>query len=236
MFFNTFTLYKECAEGAPEIFRKMNNKLLRWYRLPILLLATLLFMMLTPSEALAAGEQYHGGSGDGFTLLTSNLMRLDGSTLWKSYNDAAHENQDDTFSGDQNTVYMHGTNFTTGEQYKVSFYDAEGSLSADAHKLQTDSVYADGDDGGLSASCAFPSYLATADPGTWHAIVCAVAHTPPDTYNEAWVYELTDDSFTVEGSAIPEFPTVFTAIGVTGLCFGIYYWMRRKAYLKLYQN
>ena len=147
---------------------------------------------------------------------------------WKSYNDAAHETQDDTFSGDQNTVYMHGTNFTTGTEYKVAFYDAEGSLSADAHKLQTDSVYADGDDGGLSASCAFTSYKATADPGTWHAVTCAVAQTPPDTYNEAWEYEITDDSFTVEGSAIPEFPTVFTAIGATGLCFGIYYWMRNR--------
>jgi len=52
----------------------------------------------------------------------------------------------------------------------------------------------------------------------------------PDTYGL-----LANDSFYVAQSAIPEFPTVMAAIVVAGVCFGIYYWMRRKrqlAYVK----
>ena len=37
-------------------------------------------MTLAPSQALAANERYHGGSGDGFTLLTSGFMMLNGSS------------------------------------------------------------------------------------------------------------------------------------------------------------
>jgi len=37
------------------------------------------------------------------------------------------------------------------------------------------------------------------------------------------------DSFTVDDSCIPEFPTVFAAITVPGLCFGIYWRMRKRA-------
>ena len=45
---------------------------------------------------------------------------------------------------------------------------------------------------------------------------------------------IVEDSFDVEQSAIPEFPTVITVIVVAGLCFGIYYWMRKRrlAYVK----
>jgi hypothetical protein len=62
----------------------------------------------------------------------------------------------------------------------------------------------------------------------WHAVVSTTSDTPPDTYDASWVYTLADASFTVEPSAIPEFPTIFAAIGVAGLCFAIYYWMRKR--------
>ena len=47
-------------------------------------------------------------------------------------------------------------------------------------------------------------------------------HDPNDSH---LVY---DDGFTVQSTAIPEFPMVIAAIGVAGLCFGIYYWMRKR--------
>jgi len=59
-------------------------------------------------------------------------------------------------------------------------------------------------------------------------VVCTTGYIPPDTYDASWSHTLADASFTVESSAIPEFPTVFAAIGVAGLCFAIYYWMRKK--------
>ena len=41
---------------------------------------------------------------------------------------------------------------------------------------------------------------------------------------------IADDSFVVDATAIPEFPAVITAIVVAGLCFGIYWWMRKRVH------
>ena len=32
----------------------------------------------------------------------------------------------------------------------------------------------------------------------------------------------------MQAAAIPEFPTVISAIAAMGLCFGVYWWMRRR--------
>lgn len=37
-----------------------------------------------------------------------------------------------------------------------------------------------------------------------------------------------DDSFDVQSSAIPEFPTVIAVIVAMGLSFGIYFWIRKR--------
>jgi hypothetical protein len=37
-----------------------------------------------------------------------------------------------------------------------------------------------------------------------------------------------EDTFEVAESAIPELPTVVTGIAVAGMCFVIYYWMRKR--------
>jgi len=57
----------------------INTKLLRWHGLPILLLAALILVTLTPEPALAADEKYTGGSGDGFSVLTSSDIHLYGN-------------------------------------------------------------------------------------------------------------------------------------------------------------
>jgi len=61
-------------------------------------------------------------------------------------------------------------------------------------------------------------------------VVIQQADSLPPTYAEAIVDTeyIIDDDFYVAESAIPEFPTVIAAIGVAGLCFAIYYWMRKR--------
>jgi len=147
---------------------------------------------------------------------------------WESYNDAAHNNPDDTFSGDEDTVYMHGTGFMALYGYKIAYYEADtdGEGEDTAGKIETDDVDSDAD-GNLSSNCVFTSYPA-ADPGTWHAIVCNSSKSPPSTYNSSWSETIADDSFTVEESAIPEFPTVVAAIAVCMLCAVAYMVMRWK--------
>ena len=115
---------------------------------------------------------------------------------------------------------MYGTNLTPSHGYRVAYYDGSNTRRA------TDAVDSDvfGD---LSSQHTFAPGTDTA--GTWNVIVCEQAYTPPDTYSSSWPYTLISDSFIVEDSAIPEFPTVIAAITVLGLCTGIYLWLRRKA-------
>jgi len=162
---------------------------------------------------------------------------------WDSYSDTGRLSQVDTFSNSTNVVYMKGTGFwdDSGLQtYNVSYYDGGGT------KVATDSgvaVYNPvSDRGDLGNPTGVPSYAPTytftdnptAAPGTWHALVqptgattfdtsYTIVSTNPDSYDL-----IADDTCTVDGSAIPEFSTVMAAIGVAGMCFGVYWWMRKK--------
>ncbi len=127
------------------------------------------------------------------------------------------------------TAFIYGPNFIASHGYSVAYFDNAGT------KVTTDSVTSAADNT-LSSQ-----YLLTTDsgaiPGTWYAVVFDNdLGSPPATYAEcagAAGY-MVEDSFEVSESAIPEFPTVMAAIGVAGLCFGIYYRMRKKrlAYVK----
>ena len=147
---------------------------------------------------------------------------------WMSYNAATYTppNVCTDFTSSYHTVYMHGTGFAN-VSYLIVYYDANG-VNRGATTIT------------VSGGTLDSQYLLTTNPnsapGTWHALVQPSSgytafgtHTyaeitaSPDTYGLA-----ANDSFTVESSAIPEFPTVFAAIGVAGLCFAIYYWMRKK--------
>ena len=189
------------------------------------------------SKALTSSEVGHeidvyvyttsSATGDNSTAITQgdpwpySIPNAVGPTSWNSYNDSAYNYQDDTFSGDEHTVYMHGTGFTATHPYRVAYYDA----AVENNHIVTDAVNSNAY-GNLSSDCVFTSY--PADPGTWHAIVCESTKDPPSTYNSSWEYKIADDSFTVEPSAIPEFPTVIAAIAVCLLCAVAYVVMRRK--------
>ena len=148
---------------------------------------------------------------------------------WESYENLTPTVCDD-FTESNNHVYMQGTGFPTGS-YTVGYFDGSGIWIAD------DDISVSGD-GILNSEYQLDSL--PADFGTWHALAqptgatsfpgtYAIAIAAPDTYEL-----LADDSFNVEASAIPEFPTVMAGIMVAGLCFGIYYWMRKRrlAYVK----
>ena len=105
---------------------------------------------------------------------------------------------------------MKGTGFETGT-YVVRYYDAG------ATQVGTDANI------GIEAPADLQSSMACyTDPlaaaGTWNATV----------YRSSDDALIADDTFYVNANVIPEFPTTMVAIGVAGLCFGIYWWMRKR--------
>jgi hypothetical protein len=142
---------------------------------------------------------------------------------WESYTDAAHQNQDDLFDqAGENTAYMFGKGFVASTAYHAAYYDGDGA------KLLSEGVSSNST-GDLSSLCYFPPYQGSAIAGTWHAVVYkdSVA-SPPETYIASDPDSVVEDYFEVTSEAIPEFPTVISAIAVAGVCFGVYYWMRRR--------
>lgn len=153
------------------------------------------------------------------------IAYFDNIKTWGSFNDAAHTIVDNNFGTGENTVYMEGENFDSGT-IKVGYYDALGDW------VETDDYIGFGG-GTLTSECILNQDWGGSPPagnGTWHAVVIQQADSLPPTYAEAIVDTeyIIDDDFYVAESAIPEFPTVIAAIGVAGLCFAIYYWMRKR--------
>ncbi|CAD6492741.1 MAG: hypothetical protein EMLJLAPB_01004 [Candidatus Argoarchaeum ethanivorans] len=148
-----------------------------------------------------------------------------GPESWNSYNDTDHNNQDDTFSGDEHTVYMHGVGFTQSYNYRIAYYDV------DDYKVASELTNASDSDGNLSSQYDFTGN-ASAAAGLWHSAVYDATDSPPSTYSPTDLDNIVDDDFTVEQSAIPEFPTVIAAIAVCMLCAVSYMVMRRNKYGK----
>jgi exosortase/archaeosortase family protein len=160
---------------------------------------------------------------------------------WDSYSNTARTTQEDTFSDGTNVVYMKGTGFLDGTQtYNVGYYDAIGTLIVTDNNIALVNVVAGRGDLGNTSSPYEPNYDCTYNkqawggPPDWHAVVPPYGATAfPSSYStldaDHDTYELlADDTFLVSQTAIPEFPTVMAAVGVAGLCFGIYWWMRKR--------
>jgi unsaturated rhamnogalacturonyl hydrolase len=156
-----------------------------------------------------------GGTG------TFNLYESVDTLTWESY--SSQWFQEDSFSGDTNRVYMKGEGIPAGT-IKIGYYDGGGVL----REIDTYSGFPGGT---LDMSeCLFTAYTESATEGTWHAVVLRQTDDLPNTYADAIADPdyVCDDDFYVASSAIPEFPTMITVVGVAGLCFGIYYWMRKR--------
>jgi len=131
-------------------------------------------------------------------------------STWNSYLSDYSTSCEDYNTGTSDTIYMKGTGFETGN-YIVRYYDAlEVQVGSDA------SIYVEAPADLQSNMLCNTNPLAA--EGTWHARVYRLS-------DDALI---ADDSFYVNADVIPEFPTVMADIGVAGLCFGIYYWMRKR--------
>ncbi|MFC1926182.1 hypothetical protein ACFLWV_00315 [Chloroflexota bacterium] len=143
-----------------------------------------------------------------------------GTVTWVSYRDSGRSQEDNNFVNPYRTGYMGGTGFTASHSYHVGYYDGADVL------VLSEGVASDGS-GNLQSMCGFEIVGAVA--GTWHSVVYDddVA-SPPATYTASDSNSVFEDSFTVDASAIPEFPTIMAMISVTALCGAIYYWMRKR--------
>ncbi|MFC2018743.1 hypothetical protein ACFLU4_02145 [Chloroflexota bacterium] len=155
---------------------------------------------------------------------------FDNVKLWGSYI-SDRTTVTNTFGTSGNSVYMYGENFDSTGTYKVAYYNGGTSHDGtDGAKLETDE-FTDDADGILDQSLITPLSYPSASYGTWHAVVYKTTGTMPASYDLVSTgdsaYAVTD-SFTVQASAIPEFPTIVAAISVTIMCFGTYYWLRKR--------
>ncbi len=124
---------------------------------------------------------------------------------WDSY-ESDYSTSKETYDTYGELIYMKGTGFPDGT-YTIKYYDADATEIGSESKSASSGV--------LTSSMACNTEPSAAD-GTWHA----KAYSGSDL--------IADDTFTVDQAAIPEFPAVIASISVAGLCFGIYYWMRRR--------
>ena len=136
--------------------------------------------------------------------------------------DQVPDTAEETFSDyeTEHIVYICNTGLLPSHNYRVAYYDGGNDKRATEDDTSDSS-------GNLTTHHTFVA--GTDAAGGWHVIVCDTAHTPPSTYNSTWAYTLGEDTFQVQESAIPEFPTVIAAIVSLSLCLGIYLWLRRKA-------
>ena len=156
---------------------------------------------------------------------------FDNIKLWGSCSDSARTAVSNDFTSYGDFVYMYGENFDATGTYKVAYYDGgTNNDGVDGTKVQTD-TYIDDVSGISENSQCRPADYVSSSYGTWHAVVYKTTETMPASYNLVSTgdadYTVTD-SFTVQQAAIPEFPTVMAGVMVAGLCFGIYYWMRKR--------
>lgn len=164
----------------------------------------------TDKGATGSDDIYGWGLINALAAVNSSLPVTD------AFSDAGHT----TVYQTENTVYMYTTGLLPSYTYRMAYYDGSGS------KRVTEDATSDAS-GNLSTQHTFVDGVDIA--GTWNVIVCDQNHTPPGTFSATWAYLVSQDSFTVQESAIPEFPTVLAAIVALALSAGVYLWMRRKA-------
>lgn len=142
---------------------------------------------------------------------------------WESYRNVARTivwgTVANPYDATYNIVYMQGTGFIQNQAYNVGYYDGNNNLIA------TDAgVKATGGSGTLKSEYNLGTNQGAA-AGTWNSSVYQTPTSPPATYLGDGV---ANDAFEVTPPAIPEFPTVLSAIGVAAISFAIYYWMRKR--------
>ncbi len=164
----------------------------------------------------------------GAPLTATMACYFDNIKIWGSHNDATWLTVENSFAGATDHAYMYGENFDDdlGTATKVGWYDGGGTLR------ETDTWTSWGGGTLNWSECQFTDFVGVAAAGDWHAVVILTTDALPAAYADALNHAnfVADDVFNVAATAIPEFPEVMAAIGVAGLCFGIYWWMRKRVH------
>jgi len=172
--------------------------------------------------------QWHSGDSTGsepYLEVTTNTT----APGWASFSDNLHSTACDYFDvyETEHWVYMYATGFTASEYYNVIYWDGLGNKSVVDGSIQADAS------GNLSS---LHEFVIGDEPGNWQCTVYYPDTYDPSSYSSTDAYIVADDTsytvseyaFYMDATAIPEFPTVMAGIVVAGLCFGIYYWMRKR--------
>lgn len=135
---------------------------------------------------------------------------VDAAVMWNSYSDSARTITSDNFMASGAVVFMKGTGLAGNKAYMVRFYDADPAKYPEFY-LEVDAGSTDKNGNFITAQiqpCQYPESM----PGLWRAELYRVQ---PETL-------VGTDTFTVQGSAIPEFENVFTGIIICGIFSSIY--------------
>lgn len=145
---------------------------------------------------------------------------------WVSYRDVDHVFEWGDIANPYNAtytiVYMYGEGWTGNARFNIGYYDDGGNLIASDLSVKVPPQT-------LDLTSEYDLYLGGAggfgSAGTWHCSVYDSALTLPATYQGDGIANV---AFEVLAEAIPEFPTVLSAIAVAILCGVVYLWMRKK--------
>ncbi len=139
-----------------------------------------------------------------------------------SYSNAARTIAQDNFS--TTTVYMKESGLANNTNYRIIFWDGAG-VNVKTQDMKGSAVN----------TTAHHVFVPSNAPGSWHVVVydsqtySPVSYSPTDSHIVAQDTSYTGGaSFNVQAGAVPEFSDVVAGVSVAGLCFGIYYKMRRR--------
>ncbi len=185
----------------------------------------------TATDIGTAGRDDYYGWG----LLNASAA-INSSTALASYSDSGHTTTCENFSdySTQHTAYMYGTGFTANTQFRIVFWDEVDSTWY--NRATVDVTSTSGGELGVAGTnpVAHTFVPGTDTEGNWHCTVYESTYSPT-TYSASDTHIIANDTsytgvyaFTVAATAIPEFPTVIAGFVVSGLCAGIYYYMRKR--------
>ncbi len=133
--------------------------------------------------------------------------------LWDSYSDSTRTIVSNNFTAAGAIVYMKASGLTKNKTYRAKYYDADPNNYPLSPVLVDDRQ---SDNNGVVLSQVQPSAYPTATPGLWKAELWKV---------QPLTLEATD-TFTVQGSAIPEIPTVFASVWI-GFIGMLTFWLMK---------
>ena len=137
------------------------------------------------------------------------------AVAWLSYSDAARTVECTNFTSSTPTAYLRATGLQKSKDYKAKVYDANPANYPLSPLLIWDGV---ADANGVFDCQIYLPCFPNSTPGEWKAELWKVLPLSIQATH----------TFTVQASAVPELPDVLAGIGVAGICFGIYWKMRKK--------